>query len=98
MALAALSGCTNQTPEEARANLERDYLESCRVWGVNFQAHEMGGAQKYKDRSLLALYDAQKKVARTPDLEALDCNGAFEEGVIEGRRRVSAGQIEMGGR
>lgn len=95
LALASLAGCSQPTPEEARASLEAKYLESCTRWGTNFQIHEMGGEQKYKDRSLLAMYDAQKLVTRTPDLEGLDCDGAFVKGILEGKRRVLAGKVDM---
>ncbi|APU00726.1 hypothetical protein [Aeromonas phage Asp37] len=86
---------TPATPEELEQSARSSYLTQCERWGINFEAHELGGESKYKDRSLLARWEAEKMQARNPALTSEMCEAAFEAGVVEGRRRVDAGKVAM---
>lgn len=86
---------TPATPEELEQSARSSYLTQCERWGINFEVHELGGESKYKERSLLARWEAEKMQARNPALTAEMCDVAFEGGLIEGRRRVSAGKVDL---
>ncbi|APU00390.1 hypothetical protein [Aeromonas phage 3] len=92
---AVVSCATPATPEELAESARSSYLTQCERWGINFEAHELGGESKYKDRSLLARWEAEKMQSRNPTLTSEMCEAAFEAGVVEGRRRVDAGKVAM---
>lgn len=88
--------CTaEKSPEEVRASVEREYLDQCTRWGINLMAHEMGGAKKYKDRSLVHYYKAKEFELRDATLDPDQCTAAFLKGEQEGRRRFNTGKVDL---
>lgn len=84
------------TPEEIRAAEVRSYLSECEWWGFTNEAHELGGARKYKDYAYITyIREVKARQDADPTLPTDQCKASFEQGERDAREAVRAGRVDM---